>query len=385
MEKLFLIKKLVNSRIAFYSTVFLAFVPIFIYYSVLSYEESTLTFFVILSIYFLINERFVLAGISAGLSILTKYNGVFILPVLVYILYKKFDKKIFLKNALIITILPLLIALPWFIRNWLVLGNPIWPFLNFIFKGFEAKSYTVFEFGRLFHYDIIAFTYLGFFGVPDGNYALLTFFDIPYLKFLLAIWLIGTLIFIAPLILGFFNNKNRIFILWVSSYLVLFLLYVANVGFSVSRMMLPAFPALAVFWAFGYDKIMKDYKLKKLTNLLLVLIITGFVFTEFVKIKLASDAWDFYKGDFDWVKLNTKQSNIFIANGQCVPYNIERTSLYATNENIGEADYIWINQNFKLDRVSILDDATLKLIQSKNYKVAYSNKKTGTIVYSTRQ
>ena len=53
------IKKMANSKIAFYSVIFLAFVPIFIDYSVLSYVESMLVFFVVLSIYFLINDKIV--------------------------------------------------------------------------------------------------------------------------------------------------------------------------------------------------------------------------------------------------------------------------------------------------------------------------------------
>src|SRR3989344_2478681 len=61
-----LVKKLYSSKIAFYSTIFLAFVPIFIDYSVLSYVESMLTFFVVLSVYFLVKDRIWLSGIAAG-------------------------------------------------------------------------------------------------------------------------------------------------------------------------------------------------------------------------------------------------------------------------------------------------------------------------------
>jgi len=132
------IKKLTNPKIAFYSAIFLAFVPIFIDYSILSYVESTMMFFVVLSIYFLINGKIALSGISLGLSILAKYNGIFIMPVLLFILYKKYEnKKLFLKKSLILIALSLLIASPWLIRNWVLLGNPVWPFVNFVFHGFE--------------------------------------------------------------------------------------------------------------------------------------------------------------------------------------------------------------------------------------------------------
>lgn len=380
------IKKLVNSKIAFYSVLFLAFIPIFIDYSVISYAEGILTFFVILSVYFLINGKPVLSGVAAGLSVLAKYNGIFILPVLVYILHKKYgNKKSFYKNAFAVVAISLLIASPWLIRNFILLGNPIWPFLDFIFRGIEAKSYSSLDFSRLIHYNLVLFAYFGFFGVPDGNYSLLSFFDMPYFNILLPIWLIGTLIFAIPLFVGFKTKKEKGYLIaWVLSYLILFFLYVINVGWAVSRMMLPAFPAIAVLWAFGFEKL-QGCNFRKLVNLVFILVIIGLLLTEFTKIRLAADAWEVYSSDFDWVKTNTKSNDVFVANGQCIPYNIERTALYANDENLRKADYVWVNQNFALDKRSIFGEQSLKDVQAKNYSIIYSNKKTGTMIYSTRQ
>ena len=126
---------------------------------------------------------------------------------------------------------------------------------------------------------------------------------------------------------------------------------------------------------------MNKAKLKKIVSLLIIFVIIGFVFTAVIKIWLAANAWDQYQKDFEWVKSNTNKNAVFIAEGQCVPYNTERTSLYANDENLNKADYIWVNQNFKLDRRSILDQNELKSVQSKGYNIAYSNSNTGTIVY----
>ncbi len=383
------IKKLTSPKIAFYSTVFIAFIPIFIDYSVLSYVDSMLVFFVVLSIYFLINGKIVLSGIAAGLSVLTKYNGLFILPVLAYILYRKFgkNKRLFLKNSMIIVSLSLLIPSPWLIRNWLLLGNPIWPFLNFAFNGYELKSFSSLDLSRLIDKNLILSAYFGIFGVPDGNYALLSIVGINHLKVLLPAWIFGTFIFLIPLFMGFFRKKTKekgLFSLWILPYLILFLLYVANASFGVSRIMLPVFPALAVFWAFGLDSVLSNAKLKNIFIILIILISAGFVFTSFAKTYKAANYWDFYKEDFEWVKANTNSHNIFVAGGQCIPYNLERTSLYFNEENIEKADYVWINQDFWLDRRSILDEDSLKLIQSKRYRLVYSNKDTGTEIYSTK-
>ena len=382
------IKKTTNSKIAFYSTIFLAFIPIFIDYSVLSYVESMLVFFVVLSIYFLINDKIIFAGIAAGLSILTKYNGVFILPVLICILYKKFNnrKKLFYKKLIILIFISLLIPSPWFIRNWILLGNPIWPFLNFVFSGYQVKSYSALNLNNLVDYNLPSFTYFGIFGVPDGNYNLLSILNIKYLNIILPVWLFGTFLFLIPLFIGFFRKKKdykgnkSVLSIWVLTYLILFFLYAANVGFGVSRIILPALPALAVFWAFGFEKLSSNENLEKIFKILIVLIAIGFILASFAKTFFAANEWNFYQKDFYWVKSNTNPDSVFIANGQCVPYNIERASVYYGEDNLKKADYIWTNQNFWLDRRSILDESSLNSIKSKN-EIAYSNKETGTTIY----
>ncbi|MBI2655704.1 glycosyltransferase family 39 protein [Candidatus Woesearchaeota archaeon] len=385
-----LVKKLYSPKIAFYSAIFLAFIPIFIDYSVLSYVESMLVFFVVLSVYFLVNGKIVLSGIAAGLSVLAKYNGLFILPVLVYILYRKFGKdgKLFYKNSLIVISLSLIIASPWLIRNWILLGNPVWPFLNFIFNGYELKSFSSLDLSRFVDKSLILSAYFGIFGVPDGNYAILSAIGIEHLKILLPIWIFGTFIFLIPLFIGFFRKsvkEKRLFSLWILAYFALFLMYVANASPSVSRIMLPMFTALAVFWAYGLDGLLSNIRLKGIFIILIILVSAGFVFTSAAKTYMAANYWDFYKGDFEWARENTGSNEVFIANGQCIPYNLERTSLYFNEENLKKSDYVWINQNFWLDRRSILDDNSLKAIQSKKYKLVYSDKETGTEIYSAKQ
>src|SRR3989344_7069510 len=389
-----LIKKLYSPKIAFYSTIFLAFVPIFMDYSVLSYVESMLTFFVILSIYFLVNDKIWLSGTAAGLASLTKYNGLFVLPVLFFILYKKHGMKKRLFSGSFFLVIPVLaIAGPCIVRNWLVLGNPIWPFLNVLFDGYHVQTYAglteSIRWGSLFSPDVLILFYLGIFGVPDGNYSAFSFLNIPFPGFALAIWLIGTIIFILPLIRGLFNfrriksNSKNVFIAWIVSYIVLMIIYIINASPSTSRIILPAFPALALFWAFGLIKLTEYKSVKLFLPKILALIVIGFIFTLAFKAALAAGSWDEYQDDFEWVKANTPKGSVFIANGQCVPYNIERASLYAENGNFEKADYIWVNQKFVLDKRSIYGDKTLDSI-TKNYNIAYSNPKTGTTIYEIK-
>ena len=90
----FLISKILfDKKIAFYALLFFTFIPLNIDYSVFGYVDGTITFLAVLSVYFALKNKIMLSAIAAGLTILTKYNGIFILPVLLLIVYKNFKGK----------------------------------------------------------------------------------------------------------------------------------------------------------------------------------------------------------------------------------------------------------------------------------------------------
>src|SRR3989338_199964 len=112
-------KKFLNEKQTFYATLFMSFLPIGIDYSVLGYPESTIVFFIILSVYFAVNSRFLLSGIAAGFAILSKFTGPFVILTLLFLAYKgSKNKKEMIKNFIFVTAVPLIISLPWLIRNW---------------------------------------------------------------------------------------------------------------------------------------------------------------------------------------------------------------------------------------------------------------------------
>jgi len=195
-------KKIYNERAAFFSVLFLTFLPIHLDYTIFGYVDGLLTFLIVLSVYLIVENRLFLSSLVFGLAVLTKYNAIFILPVLLYILYKnvKGCKKRFIKNSSILIAIASLISLPWLIRNYILLGNPVWPFFGFLFKG----SYP-FIFDKLNVYNILSIdfpvaTYLGFFGVPDGNYKTLFFLQLPF--FYLLFYSYFTLLMLESLFQG---------------------------------------------------------------------------------------------------------------------------------------------------------------------------------------
>jgi len=369
--------------------IFLAFIPLRIDYSVFSYIDGTVTFLAVLSVYLALKNQIIWSGLVAGLTILTKYNGIFILPVIIYIIYRNNkDKKNLVKNLLIFLIIAGAIGSIWFIRNWIFLGNPVYPFMQSIFHGIEIGTFAQSQVGSVNLLNILSVNgiitfYLGIFGVPNGNISTLSFFQVPYFNFLFSIWIISTIIFIIPLIIGIASKKlnhKRLLSLWIGSYIILIFLYVINSSWSVARFMLPAFPVIALIWANGLEKI-RFKNIKRILIILIVLIAIGFMFTSFVKISLAANAWNFYANDFEWVISNTGKDELFMTGSQCISYNIERQTVSPEISNLERADYIWVNQDFKLDRRAILSKDIIQQLNQKNSELIYENKETGTKVY----
>jgi len=398
-------KKIRDERTAFYAVLFLAFVPMHIYQSSLSYLDMTMALFATLSVYLILENRLVLSGIAAGLAMLSKFNGIFILPVILFIIIQnsKKDWRKILNKSLIFILLALAIAMPWYIRNWTAVGNPFWPFLGGIFRGnLElAIPYSGMHPGNLLSvWTILSTTYLGIYGIPSGRISSVSSLGIPNFTLLFSLWLVATIIFTLPFIISFFRKsfrkqktENSFLYVWILSYIAFYLLFVIHAeqgkAFMVtfSRYLLPCFTAVAILWADGINIIINKIRSRSILRVLalaLALIMIMFVSAEFAKTAVAANNWKAYESDFEWIKNNIKDSDIIVNANECLTYNTNKHTLLIGNPFFDQATHVWHNSKGIMSAYSL--KVTLQdLEQDKNkYNLVYSNEKTGTRVYEIR-
>ncbi|MFH1052993.1 MAG: glycosyltransferase family 39 protein [Candidatus Woesearchaeota archaeon] len=379
-------RKLFDEKIAFISLVFLSFIPIHLYYSALAHTEATLTFFVLLSIYLMLKNKVVASSIFAGIAILTKYNGLFVVPVLFGILFiNNKDKIVFFKKTAVTGLISLGIGGIWFVRNWIFFKNPVFPFMESVLRGSgQAMGYTA-DVTNFLSIEPYMKMYFSLFGVPLGDIKSFFFFDIPFIEILIGIWMIGTIIFFFPIIIGLFKfryseKSGKILIAWIISFMVLGAAYILRIGQFDSRHILPMIPALGILWAIGIVWIYRKVKIRHIIAGVLMLLIIGFVSGEIIKAGMVSMAWDNYEDDFNWVEENTEKGSTFYFTEQCLTYNIDRYTTWSIDKVEQRKGYIWVQDEESSVGRSLLANDFPEDISSK-YELVYENTRTATKIY----
>jgi len=330
------VKNWLGEKHALYSTIFLSFIPFHIYYSSISHIGSMLTFFVILALYLLYKRRFWLSAIVCGLGVLTKYNMFFVFPVILYMIYKGTGKKLIntAQKGIAYFLLAFAVGIPWYIRNYVQFGNPIYTFLNplFVKLGFPVFQYTFQWPGPTYtlnrFVEVMSGQYLDLFGIPLGDARLLGLF--PWQPYSWLIWGLLTVAFFIPLLVGLYSKKKGTgpFLLWlIIPFLVMAVLYFNEYGNFYLRLIMPAILGAALLWGVGFDAILKARRRHKgLIVFLLLLVCFGFIGGEFVKTKKATDLRQAYAADYQWVHKNIpKDALVAPASGTMVYYTQRMT------------------------------------------------------------
>ena len=144
-------QRFLTNRTAWLAVAILVAVPSFFQIAMWAYVDVALACYAFLAVYALMVARdengatwFVLAGVGAGLAMGVKYTAVIVPIALGLVLLWRRDFN--LKHWAMILGSAALVAVPWYARNLVFMGNPVYPF---VFGGPYWDSFRAYWFGRL--------------------------------------------------------------------------------------------------------------------------------------------------------------------------------------------------------------------------------------------
>lgn len=422
-----MIREEFGEKISFWSILFLGTAPIFLDYASNYFIEIFLTFFVIGAVYFAKKNRLFLSGLFFGMAIFSKSNGWFILPCLIYIIYKLNGVKSLKKWLWFIV--PGLVGIIPYIRNYFLFNNPFWPFLNSIFKGInesvpEGIRILKFNFNLI---SVLKSSFLSFLGVPHGAIenslkiaqSVTGFFSPEIVYFFLLSEIIIVLIFLffglkrminlksTEFSTQFFFGKDssdmthdekketkeelkkinletikKSYLLWVLGFLFLLAIYIINAGITELRLILPCYPVIALLLGLGADYSLQKYgQYKKIIVFILLCLVVIFMTTVALKHFIASESWNNFESDFNFIEENTSSETVFYYNGQCFSIRTNRfsTSIPENDSKIKPVRILFFNDNYYVEpQASLSLEEQTKLKEKTDCKIIYDNKNTGT-------
>lgn len=142
----------ISSKSAWWALAVIVSMPLLPWLASWAYNDFALIFYELACLYALwkwkesnANSWLVISAIFAGFSMSLKYTSI-VLPIFcvatLFFLEKNFSNRI--RSIFIFSIVSLLIASPWYLRNWLVMENPVYPFvfLGLHWDSFQANAYA---------------------------------------------------------------------------------------------------------------------------------------------------------------------------------------------------------------------------------------------------
>lgn len=143
-------------RIGWLAAALFCAVPTIALLATWAYNDLALTFYTFSAFFLTLRARktnqprdFILAGILCGLALGEKYTAVFV-PVSLALLVV-WSNRAALKNATLLLVSAAVVSAPWFIRNYIFVGNPIYPFAfgGLYWDSFRSAWYSRFGSGLL--------------------------------------------------------------------------------------------------------------------------------------------------------------------------------------------------------------------------------------------
>ncbi|MGB8646400.1 MAG: glycosyltransferase family 39 protein [Anaerolineae bacterium] len=141
--------RFLTARVGLYAVMVLVAAPSFLLTATGAYNDMALAFYAFAAFFALMNARqdarpgwYVLAGVCAGFALGEKYLGIAV-PVGLGVLVLWTDRP-FLRKSIMVSVAAVITAAPWYLRNWLVLGTPVYPFFaqNTYWDAYRASQLT---------------------------------------------------------------------------------------------------------------------------------------------------------------------------------------------------------------------------------------------------
>jgi len=301
------IRYLFRTDIALLTTFFLAIIPLNLYFSIISYVSTAITFLTVFCVFLYLRgisdenqKMLILSGLSFGLSILTKATGfaiVFILVIIFGLYYKK--KKVKVLYLLLTMFIGFLVGILWYIRPYLAYGNPFGP-AAFLFGSTSRRN--------ILEIIITERSYLIFFNQPDRMIAYFWVLSRNSSIISLITPIALSLIFLYGLLelLRRRHDSDTILIAIVFVFTAIVIVYLLDhMEVHGIRLSLPMFPALSGIIAFGVLKLFFSEKVNILYSWRLYLL------TFLFSLICASSTYAIYE------KTYTVSSDIEIIGNAC--------------------------------------------------------------------
>ncbi|HQK84118.1 MAG TPA: hypothetical protein PLK24_09290 [Atribacter sp.] len=287
-------KKWISEITGFLSIALLLGTPILITWGVLAYVDIAWSVTQFLAINFALlwsKERstkfLLLAGVFQGLALSTKYMALWGLGIIVLFICLQFlkniksltDLKSLTKEALCFVFFAVLFASPWYLKNIIWTGNPIFPFF------LQQKSINPVELE-------FAMDYTRSFGTGKNWYDYLLLPISLYIKYYQFGTFLGDVdfpnpVFLSVFILPFIKSKipQEIRKLVGSlSFFAIMLFITWATGMQQNRFLLPVYPLASILSAVSITTIINKSSFKKIFRVLTLGIIGGTIFVSFVVI-----------------------------------------------------------------------------------------------------
>lgn len=120
-------KKISNRKVAFFAALLMALSSSFIFYSSKGLTENLSVFLILLSVYFIYERKYALAGIFGGISVLARYPNALLLPaaIIFLFLHERYSRKDAARGSAKYALWFLIPVAALLAGNFLAFGNPL--------------------------------------------------------------------------------------------------------------------------------------------------------------------------------------------------------------------------------------------------------------------